>query len=145
MRVEKYARNGYSSGARKPTEVLKRRGIAKWQADEKLPDAALCEAVREMECGLIGANLGGFLYKQRVARAGGGKSGGHRVVLSARIESRYVFLHGFPKSAKANISESERKALQLAGKALLELSAADLVTAMRVGVLLEVHCGEQDH
>lgn len=44
---------------------------------EKLPDGALCEAVKEMESGLIDASLGGFLYKKRVARVGGGKSGGH--------------------------------------------------------------------
>ena len=37
----------------------------------------------------------GLLYKKRIARPGGGKSGGYRTVLSARIGNRYVFLHGF--------------------------------------------------
>ena len=110
-----------------------------------MPDGALCEAVKEMESGLVDASLGGFLYKKRVARAGGGKSGGYRTVLSARIGSRYVFLHGFPKSARANISENERKALQFAGKALLDLSVVDLATALKIGVLLEVRCDEQNH
>jgi hypothetical protein len=143
--VEKTTRNGYSSGAGKPVEVFKRKDFARWQAGEKLPDSALCEAVKEMESGLIDASLGGLLYKKRVARTGGGKSGGYRTVLSARIGSRYVFLHGFPKSAKANISEDERKALQFAGKALLDLSVADLATALKIGVLLEVRCDEQNH
>jgi hypothetical protein len=98
-----------------------------------------------MESGLIDANLGGLLYKKRVARVGGGKSGGYRTVLSARIGSRYVFLHGFSKSSKANISKDERRALQFAGKAFLDLSAAGLAKALVVGVLLEVHCGEQNH
>jgi hypothetical protein len=69
---------------------LKRKDFAKWQAGEKLPDAALCKAVNEMESGLIDADLGGLLYKKRVARPGGGKSGGYRTLLSARIGSRYV-------------------------------------------------------
>ncbi|MCQ6963981.1 type II toxin-antitoxin system RelE/ParE family toxin [Aromatoleum toluolicum] len=30
------------------------------------------------------ADLGGFFYKKRVARSGGGKSGGYRTLLSAR-------------------------------------------------------------
>lgn len=144
-RVGEYTRSGYSSSTSKSVEVLKRKDFARWQAGENLPDSALCEAVKEIECGLVDANLGGLLYKKRVARAGGGKSGGYRTVLSARIGSRYVFLHGFPKSVKANISEDERKALQFAGKAFLDLSAEDLATALKIGVLLEVCCDEQDH
>ena len=43
--------------------ILKRKDFARWQAGEKLPDAALCKAVKEMEGGLIDADLGGLLYK----------------------------------------------------------------------------------
>ena len=125
--------------------VLKRKDFARWQTGEKLSDAALCKAVQEMESGLIDADLGGFLYKKRVARTGSGKSGGYRTLLSARIGGRYVFLHGFPKSDKANITQDERKALQFAGKVFLELSAEDLMKALRSGVLVEVCCEEQAH
>lgn len=93
-------------------------------------EAARCRLVqgnsRDGGWPLIDADLGGFLYKKRVARLGGGKSGGYRTLLSARIGSRYVFLHGFPKSDKANITQDERKALE-------------------IGVLLEVCCDEQAH
>jgi hypothetical protein len=125
--------------------VLKRKDFARWQGGERLPDDALCKAVREMEVGLIDADLGGFLYKKRVARPGGGKSGGYRTVLSARIGQRYVFLHGFAKHEKANITQGEKKALQFAGKVFLDLSPADLIKALHVGVLVEVHCVEQAH
>lgn len=74
----------------------------------------------------------------------GGKSGGYRTLVSARIGSRYVFLHGFPKNDKANITQDEKKALQFAGKAFLQLSGETLSKALQSGVLLEVHC-EQDH
>lgn len=124
--------------------ILKRKDFVRWQASEKLPDAVLCKAVKEMEGGLIDADLGGFLYKKRVARPGGGKRGGYRTVLSARIGTRYVFLHGFPKNAKADITPDEKKALQYAGKVFLELAAAALSKALQAGVLMEVHC-EQDH
>ena len=106
---------------------------------EKLSDTALCIAVQEMENGLIDADLGGVLYKKRVARPGGGKRGGYRTLLSARLGNRYVFLHGFPKSDKANITQDEKKALQFAGKVFLELSADALSKALLSGVLLEVH------
>lgn len=138
-----YTRYGYSLGV-EVTRILKRKDFARWQAGEKLPDAALCKAVKEMESGLIDADLGGHLYKKRVARSGSGKSGGYRTLLAARIGNRYVFLHGFPKSDKANVTQDEKKALQFAGKVFLELSAEALAKALQSGVLMEVHC-EQDH
>lgn len=124
--------------------VLKRKDFSRWQESEKLPDTALCKAVREMERGLIDADLGGFLYKKRVARPGAGKSGGYRTLLSARIGNRYIFLHGFTKNDKANITQEEQRALRFAGKLFLDLSTQALSAALQSGVLLEVHC-EQDH
>lgn len=126
-------------------DILKRKDFAKWQDREKLPDASLCKAVEEMERGLVDADLGGALYKKRVARPGGGKSGGYRTLLSTRIGHRHVFLHGFSKNDKANITADEQRALQFAGKVFLDLSAPDLVKALQIGVLLEVCCGKQDH
>jgi|TARA_R110000851_G_scaffold333533_1_gene515224 hypothetical protein len=141
--IEKSTRYGYISEV-DMKRILKRKDFARWQAAEKLPDAVLCKAVQEMESGLIDADLGGSLYKKRVARPGGGKRGGYRTLLSARIGSRHVFLHGFPKSDKASITQDEKKALQFAGKVFLELSTEALSKALQANVLLEVHC-EQDH
>lgn len=125
-------------------DILKRKDFARWQAGEKLSDAALCKAVKEMEDGLIDADLGGLLYKKRLARPGSDKSGGYRTLLSAKLGQRYVFLLGFSKSDKTNITHDEKKALQFAGKVFLELSGQGLSKALKSGVLLEVHC-EQDH
>ncbi len=125
-------------------QILKRKDFTRWQAGENLSDAVLCKAAKEMELGLIDADLGGFLYKKRVARPGTGKSGGYRTLLSARISGRYIFLHGFPKNDKSNITQEEKKALQFAGKVFLELSAKELAIALQVGILLEVNC-EQNH
>ena len=41
-------------------------------------DVVLCEAIRDAERGLIAADLGGGVIKQRIARPGQGKSGGFR-------------------------------------------------------------------
>jgi hypothetical protein len=121
-------------------EIFKRKDFARWQLSEKLPDSALCNAVNEMNNGLIDADLGGNLYKKRVARPGSGKSSGYRTILSARIGNRFVFLYGFRKSDKPNITQDERKALQFAGKVFLDLSFENLKSAIKTGVLLEVHC-----
>jgi hypothetical protein len=126
------------------TRVLKRKDFARWQATESLPDVVLCKAVQEMAQRLIDADLGGCLFKKRLARPGEGKSGGFRTLIAARIGRRYVFLHGFPKSAKADITPGEKKALQFAGKVFLDLSDEELPKALQSGVILEVHC-EQNY
>jgi hypothetical protein len=41
------------------------KGLCRVAGGRKLPDAALCNAVQEMDNGLIDADLGGFLYKKR--------------------------------------------------------------------------------
>lgn len=126
------------------TRIIKRKDFARWQAGEKLPDAALCRVVREMERGLVGADLGGALFKVRMARPGCGKRGGYRTVLSARLGRRYVFLHGFAKNEAADITQDEKKALQYAGRVFLDLSGEAFSRALQSGVLVEVHC-EQYH
>lgn len=123
--------------------ILKRRDFARWQSAEGVSDGALCNAIRAMELGLIDADLGRCLYKMRVARPKGGKSDGYRTLLSARLGNRYVFLHGFSKSEKANVTQEEKQALQYAGKVFLELGSDALANALEIGVLLEVRC-EQD-
>jgi len=87
---------------------------------------------------------GRFPLKKRIARPDGGKSNGYRTLLSARIGRRYVFLHGFPKNHKANITLAEKKALQFAGKVFLDLADEAFAKALQAGVLSEVHC-EQAH
>lgn len=66
------------------------------------------------------------------------------MILSARMADRYVFLHGFAKNERANISQDEQRALQFAGGVFLGLLGESLQQALRSGVLLEVNC-EQDH
>ena len=63
------------------------------------------EAVGRAGRGLIDADLGGGLIKQRVARGGQGRSGGYRMVLGIRVKDRAVFVFGFAKNDMDNIGE----------------------------------------
>ena len=76
-------------------------------------------AVAEMEEGLIDADLGGHVYKKRVALQGRGKRGGARTLLAYRIGKKAFFMYGFSKNELDNIDDKELKALkQLAALAL---------------------------
>jgi hypothetical protein len=56
---------------------------------------------------LIDADLGGGLIKQRIARPGQGKSGGHRTIIAYKEGKRAVLLYGFPKKDKENLEDDE--------------------------------------
>ncbi len=105
-------------------------------------DAALCMAIRDAEAGLINADLGGGVIKQRIARAGGGKSGGLRTLVVYKSGTRAVFVHGFAKSDRANIREDELAALKALAAELLRYDAKALAKAVVSGTLIEVLCDE---
>jgi len=73
-----------------------------------------------MERGLFDANLGGNLYKKRIAVPDQGKSSSWRVIVATKQESRWIFLHGFAKKDTANISEIQKQSLKKLAKVLLE-------------------------
>lgn len=54
--------------------VFKTRYFARWMRKTELTDKALCEAGHEMARGLIDADLGGGVVKNRIAQPGHGKS-----------------------------------------------------------------------
>lgn len=87
--------------------LFKTRWFARYARRERLADDSLSEAVERAERGLIDADLGGGLIKQRVARPGQGKSGGYRTILAYRVGQSAVFLFGFAKSQMDNIDPEQ--------------------------------------
>lgn len=106
-------------------------------------DAALCRAVRDAERGLIAADLGGGVIKQRIARPGQGKSGGFRTLIVFRAGTRAVFVHGFAKNEKENIEQVELVALKKLATELLAYDDKALARVAAAGVLVEVKCDEE--
>lgn len=103
-----------------------------------LANAKLLQAAQDVAAGHYDANLGGGVFKQRVAREGGGKSGGFRTIILFRVGSHSFFAHGFAKSDKANVSTKELKALKRLADVLLRFSDAQLEEAQAAGELIEV-------
>jgi len=123
--------------------IYANRWFAKFAAKEKISDATLAEAVHRAESGLIDADLGGGLIKQRIARQGSGKSGGYRSILIFRSGERAIFVFAFAKSDKANLSAAELKAYRKAASIMLELGTEQIETEVEAGRLIEVKNDEQ--
>jgi hypothetical protein len=118
--------------------IYKNRAFSRWAAKEGLTDTALIGVVRELERGLVDANLGGHVYKQRVAVAGKGKSGGFRTLLVYQNNNKVFFVYGFAKNERANINDDELKALKKYAAELLSYDDTMLMRAVRAGALKEV-------
>jgi hypothetical protein len=100
--------------------------------------------VDRAESGLVDADLGGGVIKQRVARAGQGKSGGYRTLILFRQGDRAIFAFGFAKSAQANISKADLALLRNAATEALEWSGEELDRLVASGTLMEIDDGNGD-
>jgi hypothetical protein len=120
------------------------RWFDRWARKQGLAGSSLCAAMREMEKGLFDAELGGGLFKKRIAKPGQGKSGGFRTLVATNKGSRWVFVYGFPKNERSNIDKDEQEALRKLATHLLALTAQAVATAKQAGELIEVDCDAKD-
>lgn len=119
-------------------QIFKTKWFARFARKEGIEDQALIDAIREISSGLVDADYGGGLVKKRIARDGGGKSGGFRSIIAYRSESRTVFMYCFAKSDKANLSQSEVAAYKTAASLYLGFSASQIDEAVKKHELEEV-------
>lgn len=82
--------------------------------------------------------------KQRIARAGGGKSGGSRSILLFRKNDRAVYVYGFEKKDLGNIRSNELEAFRELARVVLGYTTAELAKRVEDGALLEVEEPEED-
>jgi hypothetical protein len=104
----------------------------RWARKNDLEDDDLCNAVREMAEGLYEADLGGGLFKKRIARSGQGR------------KDRWVFLYGFAKNERSNISGKEQEALRKVAGDLLTATLKTIETMTLNNKLMEVDCDEEN-
>ena len=119
-------------------QVFVTRWFGKFAKKERLPDSRICEAVNRAESGLIDADLGGGLIKQRIAGSGGGRSGGFRTLIAFRARDRSIFLYGFTKKERENIGPDDLEDLKNTAAIFLAFNRAELAEAVSSGELKEI-------
>lgn len=119
--------------------VFKTKPFARFASREGIADQELCEAVRQAERGLIDADLGGGVIKQRLAREGQGQVGriSEPRALPSGLES---VLYGFAKSDRDNIRRDELRAFRKLAGEMLTLDDKALAAAMRNATIMEIEC-----
>ncbi len=120
--------------------VFKTKPFSRFSSIEGIEDVLLCEAVKRAESGLIDADHGGGVIKQRLPREGQGRSGGFRSIVLFRQGNRAIFAYGFAKNQRENIGRPELKAFRKLADVMLSLDDRALKAAISNGTMMEVIC-----
>ena len=119
--------------------IFKVSWFTRFAAKEGISDSELKDIVDNvLEKGQAEADLGGDVYKVRVARPGKGKSGGYRVIVLFKSGELTFFVYGFAKSDRGNISRKELAKLKETAKDWLSLSNEQLDKLLQIGKYQEI-------
>lgn len=124
--------------------VYKTKEFSRFARKADLGSAELLDAAKAVASGRWDADLGGGVFKQRIAREGGGKSGGYRTIILFKVGGHSFFVHGFAKNEKANVTPRELKALKALAATFLGLDAEALEKASAAGEIAEVRNDGED-
>lgn len=119
-------------------QIFKYSPFSRWAKDLRLDDVALAKAIDELENGLYDANLGSGVYKKRIAIGKQGKRGGARTIIAFKTKDRAIFMYGYAKNEKANITDLEKDALRKLAKVYFNYSERQLAKAVENNELVEI-------
>ena len=118
--------------------VFKYKGFSRYTKKEGIIDAELLEVVSQLNENQADVDLGGDVYKVRLARPGEGKAGGYRIIVYFKNEFRTFFVYGFSKSRQDNIDEGELRAFKIDARENFALTEAQINAWIKRGTLIEV-------
>jgi len=121
-----------------PLFVYKTKTFARFARKARITDADLWETALRVNAGAVDADLGGGVIKQRIARAGEGKSGGSRCIILFRINDRAVYVFGFEKKDRENVSSKEVVAYKEFAAIYLSYTLVEMKRLVEAGALHEV-------
>jgi len=125
--------------------ILKNKPFSQWIKKLKITDKLLITTIDEMVNGLYEANLGSHVYKKRLPLAHRGKRGGARTIIAFKIKDKAIFIYGFAKGEKSNITKKEEESLKDLAKIYLSYNDDQITKAIKASVLIEVQTNEKIH
>jgi len=117
--------------------------FAKWADKHGLALTDLATVLDEVDAGSYEADLGGHVLKKRIRFPGQGKRGSGRTIICFKKDDRAIFVHGFAKNEKSNISKKELIAFRRVAEILLNLSLDQVTRSVNTGTFIEVDKNEK--
>ncbi len=125
-------------------KIYRNRWFAQWARQQSIADSDLCEAIGRANRGLVDADLGSGVIKQRISRPNQGKSGGFRTIIFFRVGARAFFIFGFAKSERENLSKPELKEYKALAKSVLAYTEDEIQVLLDNEKLTEVNCDDEN-
>lgn len=125
-------------------KVFKTKPFSYFMKQEGIEDHSLVDAVKRAEKGLIDADLGGGVIKQRLTRKGQGKSSGYRTIILYKAKMKVFFVYGFAKNERDNINQKELRAFKKLASSMMNYTDAEIKEAIKFKELFEVKCDEKE-
>ena len=107
-------------------QILKNAWFERFAKKEKISEDMLKAVIENAQKGLIDADLGNGVIKQRISRPNQGKSGGYRSIILYLQGDKAVFVYGYAKSQKNNIRSNEKQAFKDMANYVFALSKAQI-------------------
>jgi hypothetical protein len=117
---------------------LMTKQFSKWASKQQVHRNELAKALQEVKTGNFEANLGGQIFKKRIRFQGKGKSSSGRTIVCYKKKDWIIFIHGFAKNEKSNLTKKELAGFKEFAQILLGLSPKKIKTAIKNGDLIEV-------
>ncbi|WP_439287295.1 type II toxin-antitoxin system RelE/ParE family toxin [Lonepinella sp. BR2357] len=118
--------------------LFKTKAFADFANKKGIDDSLLIDAVERAEKGLIDADLGGNVIKQRIAKQGQGRSSGYRSLIFYKINQNCFFVSIFEKNDRDNISKGELADLKTLAKAYFSYTDETIALHIKQKKLIEI-------
>ena len=125
--------------------VYKGKAFVRFARKARISDADLWKAAQLANGGLVDADLGGGVIKQRIARTGEGKSGGSRSIILFKKNNRAVYVYGFEKKDASNIDRRALEAFRELAGVILGYTDVEMEQRVRDGALFHVEEPGEDN
>jgi hypothetical protein len=117
--------------------IFKNKAFNRWARKTGLTADDLRNAAKEVADGNVEGDLGGKVFKKRVA-LNAGKSGGARAIVCYQCGKNIFYVYGYEKNQRTNIKDDELKALKELAKTYLAYSEEELDEMVEDKTLFEI-------
>ena len=118
--------------------IFKTKWFDRFASKNSIDDSVLIEAIERSRNGLIDADLGGGVIKQRIARKGQGKSKGYRSIIIINYGKIAFFVFGFSKNERDNLRQDEVEEYRELARDLLLIPEKHLSQGLSEGDFVEI-------
>ena len=114
------------------------RWFQRFAKKQQIEESVLHDAVDRANRGLIDADLGGGVIKQRIARRNEGRSTGFRSIILFRSGKDAFFVYGFEKGKRGNLRQDELETVRVLADEMFGYDEAKLSKLLGCNELREV-------